>query len=99
MYNKVERNYKDDFFELIEKYNEYKEVSESIFNEILQDEKVYMHYILRNKELVNYYGDSIRKCLLSNSKYAELILEKYEIENLNQRKDIHFPKLFSLGDK
>lgn len=99
LYNKVDRNYKDDFFELLEKYKIYKIISETIFDEILHNENVCMHYILRNKKLVNYYGNIIRICLLNNSKYAELILDKYEIEHLNPRHTIYFPEVFTLEDK
>lgn len=68
---------------MLEKYKIYEQISETIFDEILHNEKVCMHYILRNKKLVNYYGNIIRTCLLNNSKYAELILDKYEIEHLS----------------
>lgn len=90
LYNKVDRIYKDDFFELLEKYKVYERVSETTFDELLHNEKVCMHYILRNKKLVNYYGNIIRTCLLNNSKYAELLLDKYEIEHLNQKNTIYF---------
>ena len=99
LYNKVDRIYKDDFFELLEKYKVYERVSETTFDELLHNEKVCMHYILRNKKLVNYYGNIIRISLLNNSKYAELLLDKYEIEHLNQRNTIYFPEVFTLEDK
>ena len=99
LYNKVDTIYKDDFFELLEKYKIYEQVSETIFDEILHNGKVCMHYILRNKELVNHYGNIIRTCLLNNSKYAELILDKYEIEHLSPRHSIYFPDVFTLEDK
>lgn len=99
LYNEVERNYKDDFFELLEKYKVYEVVSETIFDEILQNEKSCMSYILRNKKLVNHYGQIIRNSLLSNSKYATLILDKYEIEHINQKHTIYFPEVFTLEDK
>lgn len=99
IYNEVGRNYKDDFFELLEQYKVYEMVSETIVDEILHNEKVCMHYILRNKKLINHYGNIIRTCLLNNSKYAELILDKYEIEHLNQRHTIYFPEVFTLEDK
>lgn len=99
LYNKVDTIYKDDFFELLEKYKIYEQVSETIFDEILHNGKVCMHYILRNKKLVNHYGNIIRTCLLNNSKYAELILDKYEIEHLSPRHPIYFPDVFTLEDK
>lgn len=99
LYNKVDTIYKDDFFELLEKYKIYEQISETIFDEILHNEKVCMHYILRNKKLVNYYGNIIRTCLLNNSKYAELILDKYEIEHLSPMHPIYFPDVFTLEDK
>ena len=68
------------------------EWEKSLFEE---NEKI---VILRNKKLVNYYGNIIRTCLLNNSKYAELLLDKYEIEHLSQRNTIYFPEVFTLEE-
>lgn len=54
-------DYREDFFELLEKYKVYENISECIFSELLHTPKVFLEYILRNKNMTYYHGNAIRE--------------------------------------
>ena len=71
-------DYREDFFELLEKYKAYENISECIFSELLHTPKVFLEYILRNKNMTYYHGNAIRERFYEDSEYAEIILDYYE---------------------
>lgn len=97
-YDEVERLYRDDFWQLVEKHKVFNKVSETVFETLLKNKKIHLPYILRNKKLVEHYDKIIKEHLLSNSNNAEIILDKFEI-NHPQKSDIYLPGTFSNIDK
>ena len=92
-------DYGEDFFELIEKYKVYENISEPIFNKLLHSQKVFLEYILKNKKITHYYGKVIRQRFLEESEYAEIILDYYEAKHTGSDKTFYFPKELTIKDK
>lgn len=92
-------DYREDFFELLEKYKAYENISECIFNELLHTSKVFLEYILRNKNMTYYYGNAIRDRFYEDSEYAEIILDYYEVKHTGNIKTLYFPKELTTDDK
>lgn len=92
-------DYREDFFELLEKYKAYENISECIFSELLHTPKVFLEYILRNKNMTYYYGNAIRERFYEDSEYAEIILDYYEAKHTGDIKTLYFPKELTTDDK
>lgn len=92
-------DYREDFFELLEKYKVYKNISECIFSELLHTPKVFLEYILRNKNMTYYHGNAIRERFYEDSEYAEIILDYYEAKHTGNIKTLYFPKELTTDDK
>ena len=95
--NDVERNYIEDFFEVIDKYKVYERISDDIFSQILEKKDVYLHVILHNKNIVYTYDKILREKLLKYTDSAILILDEYETDHFGNYSHRIFPK--SLTDK
>ena len=98
-YNIVNSNYTDDFFEIIDKYKLFQNISNDIFNDLITNCKVNILDILYNKQLTYYFEKIIREKLIKNSKYAEILLQKYELKDSYIKRKIYFPLSFTLEDK
>ena len=92
-------DYREDFFELLEKYKAYENISECIFSELLHTPKVFLEYILRNKNMTYYHGNAIRERFYEDSEYAEIILDYYEAKHTGDIKTLYFPKELITDDK
>ena len=92
-------DYREDFFELLEKYKAYENISECIFSELLHTPKVFLEYILRNKNMTYYHGNTIRERFYEDSEYAEIILDYYEAKHTGYIKTLYFPKELTTDDK
>jgi len=99
IYQKVNNHYKDNFFEIIEKHKIYEQISEKQFNRLLGLKNLHLYYVLRNRKTTEYFGNIIRERLCEHWKYAELILDKYEIEHSFNKPVTYFPKQFTNKDK
>lgn len=94
----LEKNYRyyDNFFDVIEKYNVFKRISEGIFEKVIKDRYILQH-VLQNKKIVTKFGNSIRNKLLEYPENAKILLDKYEIEGNN--KQIYLPNELTIEDK
>lgn len=88
----LEYDYRDDFWELIEKYNVYEKVSRSMFIKLLSSKKIYLTQVLRCKKIVNYFSDEILSYMESNVKSATILLKYYLLEHGKERERYYFPK-------
>ena len=99
LFKNVERNYTDNFWELFNKYKVYKNITEKEFEIILNDLNPSLFELLQNKHLINYFEVSIRNYILSDSKNAEILLDKYEVKNMFGETKIYFPNKLTNKDK
>lgn len=92
-------NYVDDFFEIIEKYNIYKKINDDIIEQILNTKEIYLYHILKNKQLVTYFQNAVRKYMIIDNNNAELLLDEYEVEHIGNHENLFFSDSLSYDDK
>ena len=99
LFNSLEFSYRDSFWDLIETFEIYKNISKEIFVKVLNGKHIFFHDMLLHKKLVKYYGQEIRRHMLENEKSAELLLAQYEEKHECDYTDINFPSCLTLEDK
>ncbi|WP_254847781.1 hypothetical protein [Paenibacillus amylolyticus] len=99
-YSRVERNYKDEFWELIDKFKVYQNVTSDCFQKFLSTISVPLAELLRSRSITNQYGEIIKDKMLSDPiSSVQLLLDKFELKHNREPKAIHFPKQLSNPDK
>ncbi|MBK5261059.1 MAG: hypothetical protein JJE17_00620 [Peptostreptococcaceae bacterium] len=83
----------EDFLEIIDKYEVYKEVSSSDFKVLLDKANVPLYMVLKHKKTVDYFDDIVKEKIMSDSYNAETILSKY----LDER-ELHLPPSLTDAD-
>lgn len=86
LYDKIDFDTTDDFFEIIENYKLYKRIEVTEFRRFLEKENVNIYTVLKFKSLTEYFDEAVKNELLSDCVNAETILSKYLKEN-----DLHLP--------
>lgn len=99
IYNEVDRQYKDDFWKLVEKFKIYENITQNKFQEFINISKVWLHELLTHKIITEYFGAIIRDYMLSDCSSAELLLNKYEMKHIRDKETLYFPKELSSTDK
>lgn len=99
LYNEVDRFYKEDFWEVIQKFKAYENISPDKLQEFMNESDVSLHQLLKYKTITEYFGVIIREYMLNDYKTAELLLDKYEMKHIREREPIYFPKELSALDK
>lgn len=92
-------NYREDYFELIENYKIYEYISEQTFYALLHTPKVFLQYILYNKNMTYHHGKTIRRRFYEDVEYAEIILDYYEAKHTGNNRILYFPKELTIADK
>jgi len=98
-YNTTNRNYKDDFWELIDKFKVYKNISEEKFKEFIVNLEIILHEILRHKKIVKYFGEEIREIMINSDSSTKILLDKYEIKHLSKKSPLYLPVELTAEDK
>ena len=100
IYKDVDIEYIDDFWELIEIFKCYLNISSNAFCVFINaNGNACIYEIVRNKKLIEYYGSVIRGFMIKSNSIAELLLDKYELKHITESKAIHLPKELSNKDK
>lgn len=81
LYDEIELDYIDDFFEVLEDYKIYKRIEIDNFRLFLEKENVHIYTVLEFKRLTEYFDEAVKGVLLSDSRNAETILSKFLNEN------------------
>lgn len=98
--NDLEYNYKNNFWELINKLSIYKNISHSAFSDILKKFSYQINFILPQKNIVEKFNNEIRDFLLSYKNSAEILLSQFEERKSNKKSPkYYFPKSLSLEDR
>lgn len=95
---KIDYIYKEDFWELFDKYKVYSRISETKFDEILKNNHT-LEIISDYKNVVKHYGNIIREHLLKYEESAIILLDKYEIVREHSEKQIYLPDELTGEDK
>jgi hypothetical protein len=88
--------YTEDFWRLIDHYKVYTIIDNETFEMSFSIDIFRLHEVLEFRGITYHYGNSIRKLILSNSIYAELIMNKFL--SIHVGKPIFFPKELSLSE-
>lgn len=96
----VEYNYKNNFWELMNKLSIYKKISHLTFSELLENFSSQINYVLQQKNIVQKFNKVIRDFLLSYKRSAEILLSQFEEKKSNKKSPkYYFPECLSLADK
>lgn len=96
--DRVDHTYKEDFWELFDKYKVYNRISDKKFDEVLKNNYT-LEMISDFKNIVKNYGNIIREHLLKYEDSAIILLDKYEIVRENTQKQIYLPDELTSEDK
>lgn len=81
LYDKIDFDNTDEFFEIFEGYKLYQRIEIDNFRRFLETKNVHIYAVLKFKRITEYFDEAIKTVLLSNSMNAEIILSKYLKEN------------------
>ena len=95
---KIDYIYKEDFWEMFDKYKVYNRISDEKFDEILKNNHT-LGIISNYKNIVKHYGNIIREHLLKYEESAIILLDKYEIVREHSQKQIYLPDELTGEDK
>lgn len=84
--DEVSINYIDEFWMLFEKFKVFENVSEVVFGEYINKPLTTLHYILKHKQIVDYYDEVLSDCLRVSDQTAELIIHNYMEKNRHSEK-------------
>ncbi|MEW9909340.1 hypothetical protein AB3H50_26940 [Bacillus pacificus] len=99
LYEDIDIEYIDDFFELIEMYSIYNHISEDDFKEFLQGNDIHYPMILQFKKTVNKFGETLRIDMLQDENGAKILLRKYIDNEGSGEKSIYLPPTLTEEDK
>jgi hypothetical protein len=81
LYDEIDFDKTDDFFEVFEDYKLYQRIEIDDFRRFLEKENVHIYTVLKFKRVTEYFDEAVKVAILSNSRNAEIILSKYLKEN------------------
>ncbi len=98
LYNNLIREYKNSFWEIVNNYSLFNNISSEKFKTILENDHLFIRKILHFKKIVDHYKNVIRDFMLTHPESAEIILSYYEFNNDNNEQ-IYLPKNLTTTDK
>ncbi|MGH0518778.1 hypothetical protein [Bacillus toyonensis] len=93
LYDEIDFDTKDDFFEILEFYKLYAKIEINDFRRFLEKRNIHIYIVLKFKRLTEYFNEAVKEVLLSDSRNAETILSKYLKEN-----DLYLPSSLNETD-
>lgn len=77
LYDAIDFQQNDDFYEIIEDYKLYMAIDSEEFKKFLVKEDVHIYPVLKHRKLTETFGEVIKAQLLSDSRNAEIVLSKF----------------------
>lgn len=77
LYDEIDFDNTDDFFDVFEDYKLYQRIEINNFRRFLEKENVHIYTVLKFKRVTEYFDEAVKVVLLSNSMNSEIILSKY----------------------
>ena len=71
LYDEIDFDNTDDFFEVLEGYKLYQRIEINNFRRFLEKENVHIYTVLKFKRLTEYFNEAVKDVLLSDSRNAE----------------------------
>lgn len=98
--NDLDYNFRKDFWNLQNQLSSYKKISNSKFEEILNNFKHHITFILQQKGIVEKFDRQLRNFLIVYNETAEILLSKLEQKHrLKETPTFIFPRSLTLKDK
>lgn len=97
--DKLDFNYIESFWDLIQKFDQFKKIDKTIFEVILQRFSNHINVILLYNRIVKYYNGQIRSFLLNYKDAAVLILSYFEQVHQTPQRKKYFPSCLTIEDK
>lgn len=94
-YSKLYFEYIEDFWELFSIYKVYKTTSSDDFIAFIQNNNIYPGFILKEKDIVQYYDDELSKLYYDSYEIAELII-KDKLEQRDVGYKYYFPNKINI---
>lgn len=91
MVEQLDNNYVDVFWQLIDLYEIYNNISKEAFYATLKASPVHLRNVLQNKKLSNYFGKEIMDYMLTVPETTELLLSFYLEADCDASKKLYFP--------
>lgn len=92
IYRRVDREYLDDFWELIDNNLDNILISDKFFKRILNYKRVHITYVLKCKKISKKYESAIRRYLITFDQTVELLINEYASIHDSTYKKLYFPK-------
>lgn len=91
-YGRVNCRYFDDFWDIFEQRKLYERISSESINKILSIENGNaLIYILQHKKTVNQYNPFLYQYMLTYSKSAEILINKFMVKDSGGKQEIYLP--------
>ncbi len=88
----ISREYLSDFWLLISRYKVFERISEETFTQAIEQPRIQILPLLKQKDLVNYYGQAITTYMMKSTKSAELLMSQFFEAHLSSNAALWFPK-------
>ena len=93
IYDELELIYKEDFWELFEKYKVFKKIDPFVFEDIIMNSTCSIYHILGRKCVVQNYSEAIKHYFMRHWDAAKILLDKNETFLTKRNKGIYLPEL------
>jgi hypothetical protein len=98
-YSELERQYKKDFFILLETYGIHNIISSDSIYKIIDSSMTWKNEILVSPKFVKKFDTLICECLCKDENTAELLLNIFEVEHLTPRDKLYLPVSLDVNKK
>ncbi|MCQ2439871.1 MAG: hypothetical protein MJ074_08920 [Oscillospiraceae bacterium] len=95
VYNATDRDYTDDFWQLICTYKVYQRISPEVLGHLLNSSWYIVWEVLRHKEIVKAFGRVIAEHLSNNEHTAEHLISHFLEAHARNDNQLHFPDEFA----
>ena len=87
----IEAEYIDDLIKVLQQATNFSNISNKAITAILEKSEIFIYHAIKNEKFVNYYGDVIKKYLISKGA-AEIIISSEDSKNNNTVTRTFIPK-------
>lgn len=99
MYKEIELDYRDDFWELFERFKCYLDVDNDTFNSFIYESNVPFYELIKQQNLIRHYGKVIRDQMIQDRIMAEILIDKFECLSPQEAGGLYLPKELTNEDK
>lgn len=95
IYKEVDREYKDDFWQMLSDYKVYARINSVVFGMLVDEIPNTLRHVLHQKDIVHHFGQTIAEKLSENILSGEWLISHYLENHENGSSALYFPKEFS----